>query len=134
MKIKHFTIILLLFGIFACSNKDAEQAKKLQAETEKLHDEIMPITFKIRDLRDSVLKKTNVAADQTKKDEGVSVANEIQDADNAMDGFMNKLGDAMALEDIDPAKLKIMAELKIEGEGVKKKTLQAKAKAESFLK
>ena len=134
MKIKHFTIILLLFGIFACGNKDAEQAKKLQAETEKLHDEIMPITFKIRDLRDSVLKKTNVAADQTKKDEGVSVANEIQDADNAMDGFMNKLGDAMALEDIDPAKLKIMAELKIEGEGVKKKTLQAKAKAESFLK
>jgi hypothetical protein len=127
-------VILLIFGLFACGNKDAEQAKKLEEEASKIHDEVMPITFKIRDLRDSVLKKAEAIKDSTRKDRGVSVANEIQDADNSMDEFMNKLGDAMNLEENDEAKIKVFTELKSEGEIVKKKTLDAKYKAEEYLK
>jgi protein subunit release factor A len=138
MKKNYFSLIpallLLIFGLFACGNKDAEQAKKLEEDASKIHDEVMPITFKIRDLRDSVLKKAEAIKDSTRKDLGVTVANEIQDADNSMDEFMNKLGDAMNSEDNDEAKIKIFTELKTEGEAVKKKTLDAKYKAEEYLK
>lgn len=134
MKIKHFAAILMIFGIFSCGSNQVEQTKKMEDETSKIHDEIMPVTFKIRDLRDSVLKKAEVVTDSTLKDEGVTIANDIQDADGAMDEFMNKLGDAMTLENKDPGKLKILTDLKKEGELVKRKTLDAKAKAENFLK
>ncbi len=117
--------------LFSCGSKNAEIATKLQDEAFKIHDEVMPISMKLEDLREQVMKK--VEGDSTKKAEALEISKELNDAYNEMEVWMPKLGDAADIKDIE-AKIKAMTESKIEGLKIKEKTLAAKKRAEEFLK
>ncbi len=128
---KNLLILFIALVAFSCTDKSAEEAAKLKEETFKIHDEVMPISMNLEDLREKVMKK--VETDSTKKKEALNISLSLDKAYNEMEFWMPKLGDASDMKD-DAAKVKVLMELKSEGEKIKQNTLDAKKLAEEFLK
>jgi len=125
------SLSLIIFAL-ACSDKYAEEAAKLKADTFKLHDEIMPVSMVLEDFREKVMKKSE-SADSTAKLSALEISKELDQAYSDMEAWMPKLGDAADMKDSEE-KVKTLTELKTEGEKIKQKTLDAKKKAEDYLK
>lgn len=128
---KQLFIFALTLFVFACGSKDAEIADKLKEEAFKLHDEVMPVSMKLEDLKEQVMKKAE--ADTTQKAKALEISSELDGAYNDMEVWMPKLGDAADMQDV-KEKIKALTEAKAEGEKIKEKTMAAKQKAEEFLK
>lgn len=128
---KNLLILLITLFAFSCTNKSAEEAAKLKEETFKIHDDIMPVSMNLEDLKEKVMKKVEV--DTTKKKQALDISLALDKAYNDMEVWMPKLGDAADMKDGEE-KVKAFTELKIEGEKIKQSTLDAKKKAEEFLK
>ncbi|CAH0995414.1 hypothetical protein EMA8858_01535 [Emticicia aquatica] len=122
--------IILLFAV-ACTDKVAEESAKLKAETFKIHDDVMPISMNLEDLKANVMKKAE--SDSTLKSTALDISLELDKAYTSMEEWMPKLGEAAEMKDGEE-KLKVFVSLKTEGEQIKQKTLDAKKKAEDFLK
>lgn len=127
---KIFASLLLLF-VVACTDKSAEESAKLKDETFKIHDDVMPISMNLEDLKADVMKKAE--ADTTLKKTALDISLDLDKAYNEMEAWMPKIGEAADMKDSEE-KVKIFTELKTEGESIKQKTLDAKKKAEEFLK
>ena len=127
---KIFASLLILFAV-ACSDKSAEESAKLKEETFKIHDDVMPISMNLEDLKADVMKKAE--ADTTLKKAALDISLDLDKAYNEMEAWMPKIGEAADMKDSEE-KVKIFTELKTEGESIKQKTLDAKKKAEEFLK
>ncbi|GAB2618150.1 hypothetical protein GCM10027035_12930 [Emticicia sediminis] len=121
---------LIIFSL-ACSNKAAEESAKLKEETFKLHDEIMPISMNLEDLKANVMKKAE--ADTTLKKTALDISLALDKAYTDMETWMPKLGEAADIKDSEE-KVKALTTLKTEGEQLKQATLDAKKKADEFLK
>ncbi|AFK04819.1 hypothetical protein Emtol_3693 [Emticicia oligotrophica DSM 17448] len=128
---KNILIALLVIFSLACSNKAAEEAAKLKEETFKLHDEIMPISMNLEDLKANVMKKAE--ADTNLKAKALDISSALDKAYNDMEVWMPKLGEAAEMKDGEE-KVKALTDLKIEGEKIKQSTNDAKKQAEEFLK
>ena len=128
---KNLLILLITLFAFSCTNKSAEEAAKLKEETFKIHDDIMPVSMNLEDLKEKVMKK--VESDTTAKKQALDISLALDKAYNEMEVWMPKLGDAADMKDGEE-KVKAFTELKIEGEKIKQSTLDAKKKAEEFLK
>ncbi|WP_435355546.1 hypothetical protein [Emticicia sp. SJ17W-69] len=128
---KNLFILLVSLFVFSCTNKSAEEAAKLKEETFKIHDEVMPISMNLEDLKEKVMKKAE--ADTTTKKVALDISLALDKAYNDMEAWMPKLGDAADMKD-DEEKVKILTALKAEGEKIKQSTLDAKKKADEFLK
>lgn len=124
------TSFLIIFSL-ACSNKAAEESTKLKEETFKLHDEIMPISMNLEDLKANVMKKAE--ADTTLKKTALDISLALDKAYTDMETWMPKLGEAADMKDSEE-KVKALTALKAEGEQLKQATLDAKKKADEFLK
>jgi len=122
---------LLVVFSFACTDKSAEEAAKLKEETFKIHDEVMPISMNLEDLKTNVMKKAE--ADTTLKKTALDISSALDKAYNDMETWMPKLGEAADMKDGEE-KVKALTALKAEGEQLKQSTLDAKKKAEEFLK
>jgi hypothetical protein len=109
----------------------AEESAKLKAETFKIHDDVMPISMNLEDLKANVMKKAE--SDSTLKSTALDISLELDKAYTSMEEWMPKLGEAAEMKDGEE-KLKVFVSLKTEGEQIKQKTLDAKKKAEDFLK
>ncbi len=129
---KKILILLLTLFAFSCTDKSAEEAAKLKEETFKIHDDVMPITMELEDLREKVMKKVE-NSDSTSKKAALNVSLESRKAENEMYEWMPKLGEADKMKD-GAEKVKVLTELKSEGEKIKQNTLDAKKLAEEFLK
>jgi hypothetical protein len=127
---KILALFLILFAV-ACTDKSAEESAKLKEETFKIHDDVMPISMNLEDLKADVMKKAE--ADTTLKKSALDISLELDKAYNDMETWMPKIGEAADMKDGEE-KVKIFTELKTEGESIKQKTLDAKKKAEEFLK
>lgn len=121
---------LIIFSL-ACTDKTAEEAAKLKEETFKIHDEVMPISMNLEDLKANVMKKAE--ADTTLKKAALDISSALDKAYNDMETWMPKLGEAADMKDGEE-KIKALTTLKAEGEQLKQSTLDAKKKAEEFLK
>ncbi len=128
---KNLLLLLLTLFTFSCTDKSAEEAAKLKEETFKIHDEVMPISMNLEDLKEKVMKK--VETDTTAKKQALDISLALDKAYNEMEVWMPKLGDAADMKDGEE-KVKILTELKAEGEKIKQNTLDAKKLAEEFLK
>ena len=128
---KNLLAALLVVFSFACTDKSAEEAAKLKEETFKIHDEVMPISMNLEDLKTNVLKKAE--ADTTLKKTALDISSALDKAYNDMETWMPKLGEAADMKDGEE-KVKALTALKAEGEQLKQSTLDAKKKAEEFLK
>lgn len=128
---KNLLAALLVVFSFACTDKSAEEAAKLKEETFKIHDEVMPISMNLEDLKINVMKKAE--ADTTLKKTALDISSALDKAYNDMETWMPKLGEAADMKDGEE-KVKALTALKAEGEQLKQSTLDAKKKAEEFLK
>lgn len=128
---KNLLAALLVVFSFACTDKSAEESAKLKEETFKLHDEIMPISMNLEDLKADVMKKAE--ADTTLKKTALDISLTLDKAYTDMETWMPKLGEAADMKDSEE-KVKALTTLKVEGEQLKQATLDAKKKAEEFLK
>ncbi len=128
---KNLLAALLVVFSFACTDKSAEEAAKLKEETFKIHDEVMPISMNLEDLKTNVMKKAE--ADTTLKKTALDISSALDKAYNDMETWMPKLGEAADMKDGEE-KVKALTALKAEGEQLKQSTLDAKKKAEEFLK
>jgi hypothetical protein len=125
-----FAFLLVLFSL-ACTYKSAEDAAKLKEETFKIHDEVMPISMNLEDLKTKVMKKAE--ADTTLKKSALDISLALDKAYTDMETWMPKLGDAADMKD-GKEKVKALTTLKTEGLQLKKSTLDAQKKADEFLK
>lgn len=123
---------LLILATMACSNKTSEEAAQLKTETFKLHDEIMPVSMELEGFREKIIKKSETL-DSTAKQDALAISKELDETYNDMETWMTKLGDVIDMKDSDE-KIKTLQDLKTEGNKIKEKTLNAKKKAEDFLK
>ncbi|MFY7912690.1 MAG: hypothetical protein ACOVO2_24190 [Emticicia sp.] len=128
---KNLLAALLVVFSFACTDKSAEEAAKLKEETFKIHDEVMPISMNLEDLKTEVMKKAET--DTTLKKTALEISLALDKAYNDMETWMPKLGEAGDMKDGEE-KVKALTALKVEGEQLKQSTLDAKKKAEEFLK
>ena len=128
---KNLLVALLVIFSLACTDKSAEESAKLKEETFKLHDEIMPISMNLEDLKTDVMKKAE--ADTTLKKTALDISLALDKAYTDMETWMPKLGEATDMKDSEE-KVKALTALKAEGEQLKQATLDAKKKAEEFLK
>jgi hypothetical protein len=124
--------LFLLISIAACSDKFAEESAKLKEETFKLHDEIMPVSMELEGFREKVMAKA-ATLDTTAKQNALEISKQLDEAYNDMEAWMPKLGDAADMKD-SQEKVDALIELKTAGDKIKQKTLDAKKKAEDFLK
>lgn len=123
---------LLVIFTFSCANKYAEEAAKLKEETFKLHDDVMPVSMELETYREKVIKKAETM-DSTGKKQALEISKILDEAYGDMEAWMPKLGDAADMKD-SQEKVSALIELKTEGDKIKQKTLDAKKKAEDFLK
>ncbi len=128
---KNLTLLFLTLLIFSCTDKTAEETAKLKEETFKIHDEVMPLSMNLEDVKAEVMKRTLV--DTTLKKTALDISLVLDKAYNDMEAWMPKLGSATDMKDGEE-KLKAFIELKTEGEKIKQSTIDAKKKAEEFLK
>lgn len=128
---KNLLATLLVVFSLACTDKSAEEAAKLKEETFKIHDEVMPISMNLEDLKTEVMKKAET--DTTLKKTALDISLALDKAYNDMETWMPKLGEAADMKDSEE-KVKALTALKAEGEQLKQSTLDAKKKAEEFLK
>lgn len=128
---KNTLLLLLSIFVFSCTDKSAEEAAKLKEETFKIHDEVMPISMNLEDLKEKVMKK--VETDTTAKKQALDISLTLDKAYNEMEVWMPKLGDAADMKDGEE-KVKTLTALKAEGVKIKQNTLNAKKLAEEFLK
>ncbi|PLK43443.1 hypothetical protein [Emticicia sp. TH156] len=129
---KALLYILLAVITFSCANKYAEEAAKLKTETFKLHDEIMPVSMELETYRNKVMKKAETM-DSTAKNQALEISKQLDQAYTDMEAWMPKLGDAADMKD-GQEKVTALTELKAEGNKLKQKTIDARKKAEDFLK
>ena len=128
---KNVLILFIALVAVSCTDKSAEDAAKLKEETFKIHDDVMPISMNLEDLKVKVMKKAET--DTTAKKEALAISLALDKDYNDMEAWMPKLGEAADMKDGEE-KVKIFTVLKVEGEGIKQSTLDAKTKAEAFLK
>lgn len=124
-------VFVIIFAV-SCANKFADEAIKLKEETFKLHDEIMPVSMELEGFREKVMAKA-ATMDTTAKQQALDISKQLDEAYNDMEAWMPKLGDAADMKD-SQEKVDALIELKTAGDKIKQKTLDAKKKAEDFLK
>jgi hypothetical protein len=124
------TALLVVFSL-ACTDKSAEEAAILKEETFKIHDDVMPISMNLEDLKAKVMKKAE--ADTSLKKSALDISLVLDKAYTDMETWMPKLGEAADMKDGEE-KVKVLTTLKTEGMQLKQSTLDAKKKADEFLK
>lgn len=129
---KALLYLLIVVFTFSCTNKFEEESAKLKAETFKLHDEIMPVSMELETYREKVMAKAETL-DTTAKQQALEISKQLDEAYTDMETWMPKLGDAADMKD-SQEKVDALIELKTAGDKIKQKTLDAKKKAEDFLK
>jgi uncharacterized protein (DUF305 family) len=128
---KNILAVILVGFSLACADKSVENAAKLKEETFKIHDEVMPISMNLEDLKAKVMKKAET--DTTLKKTALDISLALDKAYTDMETWMPKLGESADMKDGEE-KVKALTTLKTEGEQLKQSTLDAKKKAEEFLK
>lgn len=124
------TALLVVFSL-ACTDKSTEEAAILKEETFKIHDDVMPISMNLEDLKVKVMKKAE--ADTSLKKSALDISLALDKAYTDMETWMPKLGEAADMKDGEE-KVKVLTNLKTEGMQLKQSTLDAKKKADEFLK
>jgi uncharacterized protein YcfL len=133
---KNFLIILFLsfLTVVACkSNSSESQLEELKSKAITLHDEVMPKTMKISEIKKQVLEKADTQ-DAAIKDVAQNINAKLQAAEDLMYSWMDELGVAMNTEGDDAVKLKAYQGLVKSVEKIKSDTNGALKEADEFIK
>lgn len=123
--------LLAALSVTQCTSAVDNELKALDAELIKGHDEVMPKSMKLGDLKDDVLKKA-AEADSTTKQKATEIANELQTAEDAMYKWMDDYSVALNDTEDKAKRLEMYKKLQSEIEKIKTETDKAMQDAKAF--
>jgi hypothetical protein len=133
MKYLLFTVLLIFSALLGCKNASLAELDNLKTKAITLHDEVMPKTMKISEIKKQVLAKADTQ-DQATKDKAQIINEKLQNSEDLMYTWMDELGVAMNTEGDEALKLKAYQGLVKSVEKIKTDTDSALKDAEEFIK
>lgn len=132
---KTTTYLFLAFTLFFATNCTPDLEREIAEIDKELmtgHDEVMPKSMKLGDLRDDVLAKA-AEGDSSAKTIAVKIANDLQAAEDGMYKWMDDYSVAMNDEQDQAKKLEMYKTLKVEVAKISTDTDNAMKAAKDFI-
>lgn len=123
--------MVTLLGTTQCTSAVDNELKTLDEVLIKGHDEVMPKSMKLGDLKEDVLKKA-AEGDSTVKQKATEIANELQTAEDAMYKWMDDYSVALNDTEDKTKRLEMYKKLQAEIEKIKADTDKAMNDAKAF--
>ncbi len=134
MKNHILILILCVFTTIACKTASSNsELETLKTQSMKLHDEVMPNTMKISEIKKQVLEKSDTG-DASAKDIAQNINAKLQNAEDLMYKWMDDLGTVMNKKTDEAAELKSYKELVASVGKIKADTDAALKEADVFIK
>lgn len=130
-KITALFLLVTVISFTACTSETDAEIETLNTELTKGHDDIMPKSMRLGNLKDKVLAKSQ--ADTTTRDEATMIANNLQSSEDAMYKWMDNYSKAMNDEPDKNKKVEMYRTLKVEVEAISTSTDNAIKAAEGFI-
>jgi cytochrome c556 len=131
MKISNLIVALLIGFTVACGNKTDGEIEKLNTALMKGHDEVMPKTMAIADIKKDLMAASEKASEADKA-EALKLSTDLQKAEDDMYEWMKNYGVAMNEVKDKNEKLKLYTELEVEVKKLSADTETAIAAAKKF--
>lgn len=127
-------LTIALFGLLftQCTDPVEEEIKALDAELMTGHDEVMPKSMKLGNLKDDVLEVA-AEADSASRSEAATIANNLQKAEDDMYKWMDDYSAAMNDEQDKNKKLEMYKTLKVEVDQISTDTDNSMKEAQDFI-
>jgi len=123
--------MVTLLGTTQCTSAVDNELKALDEVLIKGHDDVMPKSMKLGNLKEDVLKKA-AEADSTTKQKATEIANELQTAEDAMYKWMDDYSVALNDTEDKAKRLEMYKKLQAEIEKIKADTDKAMNDAKAF--
>lgn len=131
MKFSNLIFALLLCFTMACGNKIDGEIEKLNTVLMKGHDEVMPKTMAIADIKKDLMAASEKASEADKA-VALKLSTDLQKAEDDMYEWMKNFGVAMNEVKDKNEKLKLYTELEVEVKKLTTDTETAIAAAKKF--
>ncbi len=128
----HFILAFTLFFTMNCTPGVEKEIAEIDKELMTGHDEVMPKSMKLGNLKDDVLAKA-AEGDSTAKTAAVKIANDLQAAEDGMYKWMDDYSVAMNDEQDQAKKLETYKKLKVEVQKISTDTDNAIKAAKDFI-
>ena len=129
---KQTIIIILTLGLFSCNQKTDKEIETINAELMKGHDEVMPKTMMIADLKKNLLAAAEGKSEEV-KNQALEISTNLQKAEDDMYMWMENYGKAMNEVEDKTEKLKLYKELNTEVKSLKELTVKSMEDAKKFI-
>ncbi|MBK9510339.1 MAG: hypothetical protein IPO04_13185 [Cytophagaceae bacterium] len=130
--IKLSALLVLVFVATSCDQKTDKEIETINAELMKGHDEIMPKTMMIADLKKNLLAAAEGKSEEL-KNQALEISTNLQKAEDDMYLWMENYGKAMNDVEDKTEKLKLYKELNTEVKSLKDLTVKSMDDAKKFV-
>jgi uncharacterized protein YcfL len=126
-------ILVSIFILWGCnSNSTSSELEGLKAKAITLHDQVMPKSMKISEIKKQVIEKAD--SQNASKDLAQAINAKLQTSEDLMYAWMDELGVAMNTEGDDATKIKAYKSLVKSVEKIKTDTEAALKEADNYIK
>ncbi len=129
--IKSLVVIISFLLVFSCDNKIEKEIESLNTVLMKGHDEVMPKSMNIAEVKKELIASVENAPDSI-KNAALELSTQLQKAEDDMYAWMDNYGKAMNDVKDKNEKLKLYKGLQSEIEKIKTLTDESIAKAKIF--
>jgi uncharacterized protein YcfL len=127
-------ILVSIFTLWGCnSNSTSSELEGLKAKAITLHDQVMPKSMKISEIKKQVIEKAD-SQNAASKDLAQAINAKLQTSEDLMYAWMDELGVAMNTEGEDATKIKAYKSLVKSVEKIKTDTEAALKEADDYIK
>jgi hypothetical protein len=131
-KIALILLSVICITVFSCDNKTENEIAAIGASLNKGHDEVMPKTMMIADLKKNLLAAAENQPDSV-KNKALDISMNLQKAEDDMYQWMDNYGKAMNINDNKDEKIKLYKELDTQVKSLKDLTLKSMDDAKAFI-
>ncbi len=129
---KYFVVIISFFLVVSCDNKTEKEIESLNTVLMKGHDEVMPKSMNIAEVKKELIASVENAPDSI-KNAALELSTQLQKAEDDMYTWMDNYGKAMNDVKDKNEKLELYKGLQSEIEKIKALTDESIANAKTFL-
>lgn len=130
--IKYFVVIISFLLVISCDNKTEKEIESLNTVLMKGHDEVMPKSMNIAEVKKELIASIENAPDSI-KNAALELSTQLQKAEDDMYTWMDNYGKAMNDVKDKNEKLELYKGLQSEIEKIKTLTDESIANAKTFL-
>lgn len=129
---KYFVVIISFLLVVSCDNKTEKEIERLNTVLMKGHDEVMPKSMNISEVKKELIASVENAPDSI-KNTALELSTQLQKAEDDMYAWMDNYGKAMNDVKDKNEKLELYKGLQSEIEKIKALTDESIANAKTFL-